>query len=385
MTEDIQSLLFDIIEPHTLQYAVLSSPRNKKQELQKVVIRPVQIKEELRYQITQIRKQQSFHNNVDPPECLRLIKAFLEQDFKQALLCTNDADYHVLANKKGLFTALKRKPTHCETLQEHNRPKQYLLDESTPIPFLVELGVMAAEGRIIAKKTDKFKQLNRFLEMVKDIIPHLDKSRTLHIVDFGCGKAYLTFALYHYLVNMLDYDVKIHGLDLKEDVILFCQKLANKLQYDGLEFSLGDIKNFSPSDKVDMVIALHACDTATDYAIAQAIKWQADVIMCVPCCQKELFKQVQCPSLLPLLKHGILKERFAALATDAARAQLLDIAGYNTQVLEFIDLEHTPKNLLIRAVRQPEKKKKDPLKAIEEYREFKEKLAIHPCLEKLIP
>ena len=382
MAKDLEGVLQDIFDKQQLLYAVLSSPTDTKNLTRKISIRPILLKQDLHYQLTEYQVEKTFHRNTTPSECKQLIQNFLTTDFSQGLLCTAKTDYHVLISKKGHLTILQKPPTQSTPSLFHNRKKQYLLEEGIPAPFLIELGVMSPSGKILPKKNDKFKQLNRFLEMVEDILPHLEKERTLRIIDFGCGKAYLTFALYHYLVCLQGYRLDIHGLDLKEDVITHCQALARKLDYTGLQFSVGDIQHFSPGGKVDMVIALHACDTATDGAIAQALKWDSEVILCVPCCQKELFPQVRNSELTPILQHGILKERFASLATDAARSKLLEIAGYYTQVLEFIDLDHTPKNLLIRAVKRPGKQSME--KDMEEYRLFTKTLGITPYLEKYV-
>lgn len=378
---NLDTLLQTIFDKKALIHAVISAPRDKNSDIQKITIRPLQIKGSLQFQITSFQGQKALHHNVSQNECIKLIKSSFSNAFKQGLLCTEEADYHILINKKGETTILRKPSTHAPKPLSHNREKQYLLEEDTPIPFLIELGVMSKEGKVLAQKRDKFRQLNRFLEFIDDILPHLDKTKTVRIIDFGCGKAYLTFALYYYLAVLKGYQLDIQGLDLKEDVILFCQKLANKLSFKGLQFTLGDISHYRPEGKIDLVIALHACDIATDIAIAQAVTWDSEVIMCVPCCQKELFKQVKNDALTPMLKHGILKERFAALVTDAARAQLLEIEGYHTQVLEFIDMEHTPKNLLIRAVKSTKKAKRSQ-ESLAEYQAFVKALNISPYLEK---
>ena len=213
---------------------------------------------------------------------------------------------------------------------------------------------MTPAGKVIASKYDKFKQINRYLEFIDDIVPALPKGRTVNIVDFGCGKSYLTFAMYYLLVSVKGLDVRITGLDLKKDVIENCNALAIKCGYDRLSFLHGDIARYESEDgkHPDMVVTLHACDTATDYALEKAVKWGASVIMCVPCCQHELNKQIECDILSPVMKYGLLKERFAALLTDGLRAEMLEASGYKTQILEFIDMEHTPKNILIRAVKR---------------------------------
>ena len=233
----------------------------------------------------------------------------------------------------------------------HNRKKHYLLEEGIPVPFLVQLGVMTPDGRVVKARYDKFRQINRYLEFVEDILPSLPKGREISIIDFGCGKSYLTFALYYYLHEKQGYDVHITGLDLKEDVITECGRLAKSFGYDKLEFLHGDIADYTGTDEVDMVVTLHACDTATDYALYKAIKWNAKVIFCVPCCQHELNKQIDDSSRMPIMKYGLIKERVSALYTDALRANMLEAQGYKTQILEFIDMEHTPKNILIRAVK----------------------------------
>jgi SAM-dependent methyltransferase len=238
--------------------------------------------------------------------------------------------------------------------------------------------VMTAEGRVVKAKYDKFRQINRFLEMVSDVIPDLPRSKPLTIVDFGCGKSYLTFALYHLLAIKEQLPVRIIGLDLKQDVIETCSKLALELGWDNLTFSVGDIAKFEGHTSVDMVVTLHACDTATDSALLKAIGWEASVILSVPCCQHELFRQISQPMLKPLLKHGILKERFSALVTDAVRANLLELAGYRTQLLEFIDLEHTPKNILIRAVKGHQA---DMEQLKQEYERFRDFMGISPFME----
>ncbi len=372
-------LLEQIFESETFILAVLSSPLESK-EIQKVIIRPLLIKNELMYQSTEQRQAQSFHRNLTKEQCLDWLKNNLS-NFKQSNFFTSQADYQILFNKKQKSKILTKPPSKESASSLHNRPKLHLLQEGIPVPFLVHLGVMSAEGKVIAKKSDKFRQINRFLELIEDLLPHLtSENRMIRIVDFGCGKAYLTFALYHYLKFVKLLEVDIIGLDLKQDVIRTCQNLAEKLGYGAnLHFQQGDINSCQTEQAVDMVISLHACDTATDAALEKAIRWQSKIILCVPCCQHELYNQIRCAMLTPLLKHGILKERFAALATDALRAQLLEVLGYQTQVLEFIDLEHTPKNLLIRAVKNKKPFKKEAKWLA--YLQMKEVLQANPSLE----
>ena len=279
--------------------------------------------------------------------------------------------YTVLISKKGKTTVKKKQRREKAQAADlsHNRKKHYILEEGIPVPFLRDLGVMTEDGKIVRTKTDKFRQINRFLEFIEDILPQLDKERELTILDFGCGKSYLTFAMYYYLHELKKYDIRIVGLDLKEDVIEHCGKLAEQYGYEKLTFLVGDIADYEGVDQVDMVVTLHACDTATDYALAKAVGWNAKVILSVPCCQHELNIQLSDPgrrkdgnggemtgavseTLAPVMDYGLLRERFAALVTDGLRAKYLERMGYETQVLEFIDMEHTPKNILLRAVKK---------------------------------
>ena len=269
----------------------------------------------------------------------------------------SDADYTVLISKKGKVTVRKkqRRDKAQAADMSHNRQKRYILEEGVCVPFLRDLGVMTEDGKVVKSKRDKFRQINRFLEFIEDVLPWLDRDRELTVLDFGCGKSYLTVAMYHYLHVLKGYDIRIIGLDLKEDVIRHCSSLAERYGYDRLAFLVGDIADYEGVDQVDMVVTLHACDTATDYALAKAIGWNAKVILSVPCCQHEMNGQFSSRSgsgmLAPVMDYGLLRERFAALVTDGLRAKYLESMGYDTQVLEFIDMEHTPKNILLRAVK----------------------------------
>ncbi len=375
---DLENLLHELFSSNGLAYAVLSSPQCKTMQCIKIIVRPVAMKQGICYQVTEHRGSQAFHKNLSASECEKFLQEQLNGNYKQALFCTEQADYQVLNNKRQ-SVILKKPPTKKQSIQMHNRKKQYILEENAP--FLLAIGLTTKSGALTAKTSGKFRQLNKFLEMIADILPCFKTKKKLHIIDFGCGKAYLTFALYHYLVNVKKYEVDIVGLDLKQEVITHCQTLAAQLGCTGLRFQVGDINHHVATGPVDMVISLHACDTATDAALEKAIRWNAQVILCAPCCQHELFKQIKNTALSPLLDHGILKERFSALATDAARVQLLEILGYQTQAIEFIDLEHTPKNLLIRAVKRKSNEKCSPL-ALQAYYDFKHALNITPSLER---
>lgn len=356
----------------------LHSPIQKSSKFTKVHIRPILIKNEQKYQITYFDERQCKNSNVLKSELLPILLD-LAQTFKQIIIRSSKADYHILINKSRSATILEKKPTKMTPQLDHNRKKNYLLEEGKPIPFLIELGIMNNEGKVYPKKYDKFKQVNRFLEFIEDVLPELDHSQRIRIVDFGCGKSYLTFALYHYLTAIHRLALQVDGLDLKQDVIDDCNTLAKKLNFSDLNFYVSDINHYNPSQKVDMVIVLHACDTATDAALEKAVRWNATVILAAPCCQHELYHQMKSTALDPMLKQGIIKERFAALATDALRAKILEILGYKTQIIEFIDLEHTPKNLLIRSVRLKENPSKQ--KYLHEYLQLKELLNVNPNLE----
>lgn len=267
----------------------------------------------------------------------------------------------------------------ANTALSHDRSKQYILKEGEPVDFLVDLGVQTPDGRVVKARYDKFRQINRYLEFIEDILDKLPENRTIRIIDFGCGKSYLTFAMYYYLKIMQGRDIAVTGLDLKEDVIRRCNALAEKLGYERLHFEQGDISSFQGEEKVDMVVSLHACDKATDYALEKAVKWGAEVILAVPCCQHELNGQIHCDILQPVLKYGVIRERMAALITDALRADLLEEHGYSVQILEFIDMEHTPKNLMIRTVKR--KGMRPKTSSVETVTEF---LQVNPVLKELL-
>lgn len=379
-----------MIEQSFIQGTLSSVRRKTPEQATKVQIKPVMLKGKSHYQFTFTVGQKVLHENIAAEEASAKLLLLLNDEFKQALLQAKDADYQILANKPAKASILRKQASKAAVPLDlsHNRKKNYLLNEGDVVPFLIELGVMNAQGKVLAAKYDKFKQINRFLEMVDDVVPHLQHNKQLEIIDFGCGKSYLTFALYHYLAHMQKLNVRMTGLDLKEDVIAGCSALAVKLGYEHLNFRLGDIKDYNQTDKVDMIVTLHACDTATDAALEKAVRWDATVILSVPCCQHELYDQVTNEALTPMLQHGIIKERFAALATDSLRAQLLDILGYKTQIIEFIDVENTPKNLLIRAIKQTdgvEGASADTIcKKAKEYLSFKQMLQITPYMEKAL-
>lgn len=355
---DLQSLFTDCLN-ETLIRVILSNPSSKDGVI-KICAHPVLKNKTLLFQIEEYTKTQVFHKNLTAGDAGSYLTGKLSSDtssqtasFKNALVETQSFTANVLVSKKGTITIKKKMNASAKQPKislSHNRKKKYILEEGIPVPFLIDLGVMTQNGSIVNAHYDKFRQINRFLEYIEDILPSLPTGRELRILDFGCGKSYLTFAIYYYLKVLKGYPVRITGLDLKEDVIRHCNELAVKYGYDKLEFLCGDIAYYDGCSQVDMVVTLHACDTATDYALAKAVGWGAKVILSVPCCQHELNKQMKNDLLSPVLHYGILKERMAALMTDGLRAQILEANGYRTQILEFIDMAHTPKNLLIRAV-----------------------------------
>ncbi|WOO38929.1 SAM-dependent methyltransferase [Anaerocolumna sp. AGMB13020] len=373
-----------------LKDIIISNPV-KGSEISKITVRPVRLKGKELYQVCEYRNNQVFHKNIELQELPDLIDLYMGKVLKQLLLRNAKNEITMLVSSKGKETLkikkLQQSSENKPLLKNisHNREKTYIIPEGTFVPFLYDLGVITNEGKVVRGKYDKFKQINRFLEFIEDILPALKQDRELTVLDFGCGKSYLTFAMYYYLKVVKGYAVKIIGLDLKKEVIEHCNELARKYGYDRLNFLVGDIADYEGVSQVDMVVTLHACDTATDYALAKAVRWGAEVILSVPCCQHELNKQLKNDILNPILKYGLLKERMAALATDGLRAELLEIAGYKTQVLEFIDMEHTPKNILIRGVKRNGKKSDNKIKErFEEYEGLKSFLEVQPALYELL-
>ena len=382
---DIKEFL-DKYTDRDLKRILISNPRESGGTL-KMQVRPVQVKDKILFQMTRTIGTQEFHENLEKDVLVSKLQEEMEKNFKQLQLESRRAQGTVLVSKKGKIT-IKVKEVRGKEKEEfprmlsHNRTKNYVLKEGIPVPWLIDLGVMSRDGKIRNARYDKFKQLNRFLEFIEDVLPRLPKDREVQIIDFGCGKPYLTFAMYYYLKELKGYDICVTGLDLKTDVIKNCNALAEKYGYDKLRFLQGDIASYEGTDQVDMVVTLHACDTATDYALAKAVKWGASVILSVPCCQHELNGQVKNEVLAPVLKYGILKERFSAILTDGLRAQMLESAGYDTQILEFIDMEHTPKNLLIRAVKNP--KKKENRRQQKAWEDCAEAMSVSPSLQRLL-
>ena len=342
------------LSANPLMKIIISKPMAKDCQYKKIVVE----KKGDGYQAAKYTEKQVFHDNFGAEDLQGFLMEAIHDTFLQVNAWDEKKEYSLLISKKGAVTlrakASKEEP---DTVTEHNRKKNYILDEGQVIPPLVDMGIFTGEGKVVKSMYDKFRQINRFLEFVQDILPKLPKGREINIIDFGCGKSYLTFAMYYYLKELNGFDIRVIGLDLKQDVIDHCNQLARKYGFEKLAFYHGDIASYEGVDQVDMVVTLHACDTATDYALAKAVRWNASVILSVPCCQHELNRQMKNDMLEPVLQYGLLKERMAALYTDGIRAEILENHGYRTQILEFIDMEHTPKNVLIRAVKEGKGKK----------------------------
>ncbi|MGE7674674.1 class I SAM-dependent methyltransferase [Lysinibacillus sp. NPDC094403] len=347
--EEMKAHLMERILQQQLVTATISQPRMKSNEVKRIKLKPLLLKDayhiQVEYQFERILK----HENILLEHFPEKLEAFFN-DYRQAHVDFIDEKIQVQLSKKNkVIWKSDKSSTPKQVNLAHNRKKNYLLAEDKPYPFLIRLGVQTEEGKIKKQKYDKFKQINRFIEFIDDALTYLPKDRQVRILDFGSGKSYLTFALYHYLKIEKGLDIRVTGLDLKKEVIEECSRIAQDLGYEQLEFLVGDINDYNEESAVDMVVTLHACDVATDMALARAVKWGASVILSVPCCQHELNRQLNTPTLDIMLQHGLVRERFAALATDSIRAEILSLVGYEAQLLEFIDMENTPKNILIRA------------------------------------
>ncbi len=356
------------------------SSQRKKDDLTKITLTPTIIKEEYLFQFELIINNKAHHTNISLDSLENFIVS-QTTNFKQIQIYTAEKDYICLINKKGEATIKSKSPTKTlQTNLAHNNKKNYILDTNTSAQFLTKLGIMDAKGNIKHSKYDKYKQINKYIEIVGNVVDTLDLP-SYRIIDFGCGKSYLTFALYHYLTVIKKKDTQNVGLDLKEDVIEFCNNLSDELGYNNLNFQVGDIGKYTTDKKIDIVISLHACNTATDLALSKAIGWQAKAILAVPCCHNECYTQIKNDMFLPILKHGILKEKIASHITDGLRGVLLESVGYKVNIIEFIDTEHTPKNTLIRAILDTPQLNN---LRYEEYQKISEFLGLDLTLNKLI-
>ena len=380
--EEIIKVINEVCEDYILKI-VISNKKNKELKYNKVVFLLKENRRKEYYQVEKYTDKQVFHENIDIENLNEKILEFMKEDFKQLSAWSTNITYDMKISKKGKVFLGKKKSDNAKVANKgHNKEKNYILKEGMLIQPLIDLGVFTKDGKVVNSKYDKYKQINRFIEIIDDEIKK-NNYKELTILDFGCGKSYLTFVLYYYFVEIKKINVKMIGLDLKEDVIKKCNEIAKKYKFDNLHFELGDINGFKYNNKVDMVITLHACDTATDYALYNAIKWNAKMIFSVPCCQHEFNHQMKANNLEILTKYGIIQERVAALMTDSVRGNLLESVGYKTQLLEFIDISHSPKNILIRASKSNISKEKRE-KSLLEVRKLMDEFNFNPTLYKLL-
>jgi methyltransferase family protein len=381
VSSELADLVTRLVGTRALTGATLSRPRSAgSDEPRRMTVDPVELRLGQRWRVRRHYATRTVDETLDSPAVVDLLGHAIGGSYRQALLHEPEADWQVLAGG-GTPRVLRRPATRPRAAGTHDRAKRRLLPEGEPVPFLVALGVQTPDGRVRSPRAAKFRQINRFVELVDDVVASLPRGR-LRVVDYGSGRAYLTFALHDLLTRVHGRDAEVLGLDLKADVVEECEALARGLDADGLRFEVGDIAHADLQD-VDLVVSLHACDTATDAALERAVRAGARVILAVPCCQHELLGQLDNDALRPMLRYGTLKERFAAEVTDAARARLLELAGYEVEVVEFVSLEHTPKNVLLRATRT-ERPARDTARLAAEYRAFADALAIEPSLERLL-
>ena len=390
-----ENILFELIKniQEDKLIKIVFSDR-KSGDFNKVIIKPIILKSTKNIQIESFKDNKAFHKNIDLNNLQELednLKEYID-NFKQILLQIEGSDISFIRKKEN-FSRKEKESNLIKTSNEHNKKKQYILNEGDKIDFLIELGLMSVEGKILKSSFNKFKQINKYLEFIDDVIEELKAKKLItnhiNVLDFGCGKSYLTFALYYYLKNYRkDLTFSIVGLDLKKDVIEFCNKLAKKLNYENLEFLNGNIKDYDKSKEVDLVFSLHACNNATDYSLEKALSLDAKAILAVPCCHHEFFEKIQknknsefYNTLKIMADNGVVLDKFATLATDSFRSLSLELCGYKTKMIEFIDMEHTPKNILIKAIKSKSSNLKEKLT---EYNKLKEFLGIKPLLEDLI-
>ena len=389
--EKVFELLKENFENKNMTKCIFSNMKGD-YEYTKIIIKPLIIKNNFIYQFEQFKNNKAYHSNLTVEESIQKISTIIE-NFYQYVVFTTEADIQIIRGKKDFNMKSTCNQKEICSL-EHNKVKKYILEEGTPIPFLIRLGIMGEDGKVFKKSYDKFRQINKYLEFIDETIKELKNKKYIdtHIkaVDFGCGKSYLTFALHYYLKNIQNMTFEVIGLDLKKDVIEHCNQIAKDLNMENIEFLTGDIKDFNKLKNVDLIFSLHACNNATDYSLLKGLELDAKAILAVPCCQHEFNQKMSQNKKSeffafenPIGKHGILLEKFASLATDALRAQALELCGYKTQVMEFIDMEHTPKNILIRGIKEnPNKNILE--KKLQEYEVYKKFLGIEPLLDTLL-
>lgn len=380
--EELKKAINEIIR-HDIVKVVVSNKKNKAVEYNKIIFILKEKNSKRYYQIEKYTDKQVFHENIDTGMLGEKLLEYVADNYRQLAAWSDNETYDLKISKKGNVHSSCKKSNNAASINTaHDKEKNYILKEGMIIEPLVDLGIFTKEGRVINSKYDKYKQINRFIEIIDDEIGKNDY-KELTVLDFGCGKSYLTFVLYYYFTEIKKINVKMTGLDLKEDVIRKCNDIAGRYNYENLHFEMGDINGYKFSNKVDMVITLHACDTATDYALYNAVKWKSKMIFSVPCCQHEFNSQIKTNELSILTRYGIVQERISALMTDSVRANLLECAGYKTQLLEFIDIAHSPKNILIRASRAniSERAKE---KALAEVNALMDQFNLNPTLYNLL-
>ena len=389
--EKVFELLKENFENKNITKCIFSNMKGD-YEYTKIIIKPLIIKNNFVYQFEQFKNNKAYHSNLTVEESIQKISTIIE-NFYQYVVFTTEADIQIIRGKKDFNMKSTCNQKEICSL-EHNKVKKYILEEGTPIPFLIRLGIMGEDGKVFKKSYDKFRQINKYLEFIDETIKELKNKKYIDTyikaVDFGCGKSYLTFALHYYLKNIQNMTFEVIGLDLKKDVIEHCNQIAKDLNMENIEFLTGDIKDFNKLKNVDLIFSLHACNNATDYSLLKGLELDAKAILAVPCCQHEFNQKMSQNKKSeffafenPIGKHGILLEKFASLATDALRAQALELCGYKTQVMEFIDMEHTPKNILIRGIKEnPNKNTLE--KKLQEYEIYKKFLGIEPLLDTLL-
>lgn len=352
---ELNELIAGLVQEERLVHAVFSKPAARQADVRRVDLRPVALKEGLKYQQTERRGRQEFHENLEPAAALERMQSLAGAVFRHVHIDASDSQWSARFNKKGVCRLQKQKLSSKRASKpaEHDQPKSHLIPEGTPAPFLVATGLMSPAGNVKSGRHAKLRQINRYVEFIHDIAGRLPQGETIRVMDFGAGKSYLTFATHYYLTEILGRQVSMTAIEQRPEIVETCRRLAGELQLTDLEFAQGTINDFQQREEhVHLAMSLHACDTATDDAIGAAVRWNADVIMAVPCCHHELASTLPRTSDSPIHGHGILHERFCELQTDAVRAELLDYVGYDTTVMEFIDLEHTARNVLIRAIRR---------------------------------
>lgn len=381
--ESLYSKLNSLINIENLSKVILSNPIKKSNELpKKVIFEKILLKNKQTFQISYFIENQVKHENIEKVSFnLNKIIEIMESNFKQCEVFSNN-NFTILMNKKKEFkiTGIKKSIANEQTIKSHNKQKNYILKEGEYIDWLFKLNVIDKNGIVLSHMQKKFRQINKFLEMLKDVEEALPKNAK--IIDMGCGKSYLTFAMYHYFNNIKNKNVTIKGYDLKKDVVENCNKLAKEFSFNNLSFYNEDIKNLSPKENINMIISLHACDTATDYALYFGVKLNCNIILSVPCCQHEIFSQIKNEELSSILGYGILKERFSSILTDSLRADALKLCGYKTNIIEFIDMEHTPKNIMIKAIKN--KNYKPDIKKMEKFKNIISMFNINPTINNLL-